>query len=239
MKIVYWSNFPDNNLSVSELKYFDPVPLIQELDILDFFGPASMCPAILDDLKKTFVIKAPIDFDLQFNQYYTETICNFDYSPEFIDYYIGPFSTEKVFQLASPSYIFFTEDNTEITQLPAFYSSSSIYETCIGLSGTYNISSWLRPIKPAFKLLGSRIKINRGDPLFYLRFNTSEKIKLQKFDSSELNTGKYSQIIDAMAGYKFNKPKSNVIDKLSDLYLSFNKSKYKKIILKNIKENLL
>ena len=57
MKTVYWGAFPteQSGVSVSELRYAEPVSILKGLKPKEFFGPnAGMCPAIVDEGKNTF-----------------------------------------------------------------------------------------------------------------------------------------------------------------------------------------
>ena len=66
---VYWSpviNVQDNQEFVSELKYFEPETIYKDIKPREFFGlGAGMCPAIVDDLKNVFVIKSPVDIQIE------------------------------------------------------------------------------------------------------------------------------------------------------------------------------
>ena len=73
---VYWTrSYPKHddlrmlglnpNAMMSGLRIPAPEPLLQHLDYQTFFGPVvSKCPAIVDDLKNVFVIKSPVDIQI-------------------------------------------------------------------------------------------------------------------------------------------------------------------------------
>lgn len=60
------------------------------------------------------------------------------------------------------------------------------------IPGSFNIRNWHRPAVPTFELLGEEIKIERGQPLAYVRFrsnNPMDKFKLVKQErTSELES---------------------------------------------------
>ena len=51
---------------MSALRIPAPEPLLKHLNYQEFFGPVvSKCPAIVDDLKNVFVIKSPVDIQIE------------------------------------------------------------------------------------------------------------------------------------------------------------------------------
>lgn len=242
-KTVYWAAFPgiDKNLQVSELKYAEPISVLKDLNPVTFFGPnASKCPSIIDESKNTFKINSPIDLSVTFNEDFTRFSSKYAHNFEFIQHFIGPFGPDKVIQLAAPTYLFFCEDPLLMTQLPPYYEQSEFVENCIGLSATFNINSWFRVVKPAFKLRDNKhtISFDTNTALMYLKFNTEEKINLVRFDAEPFYDSK-SNILEHLLTFKFHKKIPGVPTKLSLGYDAFLKARYNKRIIKIIKENLL
>ena len=158
MKTVYWatgsegSNVPDT-YQISELKFADPVRVSKGMDFVKFFGPsASKCPAVIDESKNTFKINSPVDMNITFSEDFTGINSKYQQDFEFIKHFIGQFGPDGVIQLSAPSYLFFCEEPLTMTQLPPYYEQSNFVDNCIGLSATFNINSWFRPVKPSFKL---------------------------------------------------------------------------------------
>lgn len=240
MKTVYWATYPEENPNaVSELKYNEPESLIKELKPIDFFGEmAGRCPAITDDCRNTFRIKCPVDLDVTFNNDFTSCSTNNNQDLNFLQHFIGPFGEEKVIQFSSPTYLFFSEESLLMSQLPPYYEQNSFVDSCIGLSGTYNIGSWFRPIKPAFKLRNNanNIAIKKDDTIMYVKFATEEKIKLVRFNAEPFYSNK---IIENLMSFKQHKKNPMVPTKLAEGYEAFQRARYNKKILKIIKENLL
>jgi hypothetical protein len=241
MKTVYWASFPggDENSLISELSYSEPVSLLKDLNPTSFFGmEASRCPAIINESKNTFKINSPIDLSITFNSDFTRFNSKYAQDFDFIQHFIGTFGAEKVIQLSAPSYLFFCEESLTMTQLPPYYEQSSFVDNCIGLSATFNINSWFRPVKPSFKLRENKhtIEIDKKTSLMYLKFNTEEKINLVRFDGSAIHN---SNILNNIYRFKFHKKNPLVPTKLSVGYDAFLKARYNKKIIKIIKENLL
>lgn len=239
MITVYWATFPESNLDVSELKYFPPESVIKDLNVQEFFGPAAMCPSILDEAKNTFKIRAPIDFNIEFSQNFTGGHSNCQYSPDFLHHYIGEINDSRVFQLSAPTYLFFCEEEELLMScLHPYYERTAFTENCTQLGASFDICNWFRTVKPCFKLREKNniIDIVEGDALFYIKFNTHDKIVLQQFDGSIFEN---SNILPGTMGYKRNKKNPFVPTKLVENYEAFRRARYKKRILKLIKENLL
>lgn len=240
---VYWASFPstDTNLQVSELKYFEPISVLKELNPSYFFGPnASKCPAIVDEGKNTFKIKSPIDLNISFNSEFNRFSTKYAHGLDFLQHMIGPFGEDKVIQLAAPTYLFFSEEPLLMTQLPPYYEETDFTKSCMGLSATFDIGKWFRVVKPSFKIRpgAHTIDIKLGDSLMYLKFNTEEKIKLVRFDASTFYK-ENQDIIGNLLSFKFHKKNPLVPTKLAEGYDAFMRSRYNKRVLKIIKENLL
>jgi hypothetical protein len=238
MKTVYWassSSIQQNR--ISELKFSEPESVLKDLVPSKFFGTnASRCPAIIDESRNTFKIKAPIDLDLTFDESFTKFNSKYNYDLNFLQHFIGTFGEEKVIQLSAPTYYFFCEEPLLMTQLPPYYEQSEFVESCMGLSATFNINSWFRVVKPAFKLRQNkrRISFTTDDALFYLKFNTEEKINLVRFDADQLDN-----ISENILAFKLNKKNPLVPVKLIEGYNAFLKARYNKRIMKIINKNLL
>jgi hypothetical protein len=239
MKTVYWATYPDDNYFISELKYFPPEHILKDLDNKEFFGiDGGTCPSIINDARNTFSIKSPIDFNITFNDDWNGAASKYKYDFSFVERLIGPINNAKVMQLASPTYLFFCEESLIMNQLPPYYEENEFTKNCIGLSASFDIGRWFRPVKPAFKMKQDckTIEFNRGDSIMYIKFFTDDKINLVHFDASLFLT---SNLIPSMMGYKENRKFPLVPTRLQEGYDAFMRAKYNKRILKIIKENLL
>lgn len=242
MLTVYWSpviNVSTNQEFVSELKYYDPTPLYKSINPKDFFGlGASLCPAIIDETKNTYQIKSPIDFHVKFDYQKQEIMSKHDMDPNFIINYIGQPNPEGLHQLEHPNLLFFCEEELTMTQVHPYYEETQFSESTMGIAGTYNISSWIRPVRPAFKFKKGRseLDIKKGDTLCYFKFNTTQKVKLERFDSTKLFESTNNLVMQCL-GYKNLKAKRFIPTQLIECYEAFHNAKYKNRLLKYIKEN--
>ena len=222
---------------MSPMRYHAPVPLLKHIDYREFFGPnVSRCPAIVDDIKNTFVIKSPIDITLKIagNKFEVE-----QQTLEFAQSFLGnPQGKFGLHQLAL-SYLFFAEKSLVLSQLPAYYDQNSFTDSTFTISASFDIGRWYRPAaKPAFiiKKGVKQITIKEGDPLIYIKFNTSEKVNLVEFDDVEfrnLNERSPEWICTA-----FKRQAVNIVP-LAKCYEFFEQYHMRRRILKLIKNNII
>tara|TARA_B100000900_G_scaffold399826_1_gene402807 strand:+ start:428 stop:1162 length:735 start_codon:yes stop_codon:yes gene_type:complete len=242
MITVYWSpvvNASTTQEFVSELKYFDPTPVYKSINAKEFFGlGASLCPAMIDETKNTYQIKSPIDFHIKFDHIKQQIMSNYDVDPNFLIRYVGEPNEENIHQLEHPNLLFFCEDNLTMTQTHPYYEETQFSESTMGLAGTYNISNWVRPVRPAFKFKTGRneLDIKKGDTLCYFKFNTSEKVKLVRFDSTKLFESENNIVMHCL-GYKNLKVKRLIPTPLAECYEAFKNARYKNRMINYIKEN--
>ena len=239
---VYWSpviNVQDNQEFVSELKYYPPETIYKDINAREFFGlGAGMCPAIVDEAKNTFRAKSPIDFHIKFDYQNEQVTSKYDIDPNFLLNYIGGPNDENVHQLDHPCLLFFSAKPLTMTQLHPYYEETQFSSVTMGIAGTYNIASWIRPVRPAFKFKKNEteIDISRGDTLCYFKFNTSEKVRMVRFDSAKLFESKTGPVMQCL-GYKNLKAKRFLPTPLQECYDAFNNARYKNRLLNYIKEN--
>lgn len=224
-----------SNEYMSPMRLIEPVPLLKEIDYKDFFGPAvSRCPAIIDDLKNIFVIKSPISITLKI---FPNRLDVEQQSIEFAKAFFGPPQGKPGIHQLGFGYLFFSEKNLVATQLPAYYSQNDFTDKTFAISGSFDIGQWYRPMaKPAFifKPGSSSVTISEGDPLLYIKFNTSEKVQLVEFDDVEFSKlGEKSP--EFLCGTL--KKQSTSVMSLEKCYQYFNAFRMRRKILKLIKGN--
>ena len=242
MKTIYWCPVVMiNNRGVDELKIFEPEPLIKTLNIKTFFGDSGVnrCPAVIDELKNTFVIRSPIDFHLDYDLN-GEVISNSNYDMQFTAEYLGPPNAEKIHQVQDPCYFFFCEEDLTLTQLPPYYEENEFTKHCLQLTGTFSISRWARTVAPAFKFKkdSSVYDVKRGDIICYFKFNTSDNIKLQKFNGNKMFQDPLGVPMQCLRYREFKK-NPFIPTSLTESYNAFQKSRFNKKMMQYIKENLL
>ena len=125
----------------------------------------------------------------------------------------------------------YCEESLEVEQIHPWLDNTEYSKNTASVFGKFDISKWIRPLQPTFICLNDNVTINEKDALYYLKFNTSEKIKFVEFNF----TNKMGSYISSNTALKFMKP----FEKLSSIYDLFLKNNINKKMLKLIKENLV
>lgn len=249
-KTVYWSpviigqDWP----LVSALRFYEPERLIKRINPTEFFGPATAkCPAMVDELKNTFALRSPLDLHIEYEEDFKGAICHTDFEKTFfkeyehhiLDEMITPPNPHRIFQLSYMGHFFFCEEPLTITQLHPYYEDNEYTENVMGISGTMDISSWLRPVQPGFKFKKDKrtINIKDGDAVTYYKFNTEDNVVLKRFDATDLYSS-HTGVMKSCLSFKEHKPATHTYS-LKACYDAFIKARYHKKTMKYINENLL
>lgn len=224
----------DDSANISKLAYLEIENLYTNL--LDRYNDQDeeikkylRCYAAIKDLKNTYIVKSPVDFNLFIDHETKNIFC--DRGNEFLSNY---FDISRGSIQFGPELYLFSEESLTFTQLAPYFHDAP-YKEYYGVTGSFNISKWFRPVMTGLinKNLNSKnnnIIIKRGDPLYYIKFNTEESIELINYSMNE-KIKKYS--LDCF-GYK------NFVhsQKLAKLYSIFQHKRYNKKIIKEIKKEL-
>lgn len=189
------------------------------------------CPAFNKNLKNVYSINSIYDYSffIENNQVHSKL-----YDQVFFNDHILIRSIEKKFFSFNNRFIFFTEEDSLLVntyQFP-FLEQNEISKRCIPIPGEYDIGKWFRNLEFPFILKDefTEFSVSFDDIMYYIKFNTDEKIILKQFYFSD----KLQKMLDdslLTSAYKIKRFKS-----LEEYY---SKSKIKPLILKEIKDNLL
>jgi hypothetical protein len=198
------------------------------------FKMYSKCNAYIKFFQNTYVIKSNFDLDLQHtvDSNGNVGISSINKTQKFFDEKLSILFYEKEQQLIQPSIytIFFSESDISISQSPAFFHNNDFTNNTVLAVGEMNISKWYRPLQPAFFMKNDTVDIKVGDALYYVKFNTDEKIRFRHYDTND-KLNRYHQECTFLKEFK-----SNI--GLKKLYSMFTKRNYNKKILTEIKKNL-
>jgi hypothetical protein len=141
------------------------------------------CPAFIQSCKNTFVITAPMDGTIIVDKDKNELLCKgFGWDQNFYDSFclIRPDNTVTL----APRYIFYSKESLEMESMPVFLLKSPSIENLQTITGSFDIGKWIRPVDFTFvvKDYTKPIIINRGDPIFFVRFKCNEKITLERVE---------------------------------------------------------
>lgn len=231
MHKVYWSKYNIfNNLSNQMMEY-SPSPVISSYaknnpkpisNDVNWLG----CPSTQKFLKNTFSFKNPLELNMQINKnktvYWPDT--NIE---DFIS--IRDYSDKSVIlDYLLPVTLFSSHDIAASITAP-YLSKQSPHSAHI-VPGEFNISKWFRPILPSYMIydLDLSFSINKGEDLFYIKFNTDEKIDFVEFYFNET----LKEIVSDSMNLKRFKKNSG----LDYLYNIFKSEKINKIVLKEIEK---
>ncbi len=236
MKTVYWSPFfPSEQYPSVQLMYETPDPLLP--DLLPRRNKEAngdnwfQCHAFLGAVKNTFVLRIP--FDVAFGLDSELGVFPIDSDPENMQFVamkqpsvIGAYTFA-----VRGNWIFWSEDSLEMTTSPAYYHKKVFNGYYIG--GTMDIGKWFRPIEGATQLdVGiNTVSFKRNDPIAYVKFNTDEPVKLQRF----YLTKELEELSWGCIKYKRYEPHRA----LPFLYDKFRQRGLDKIITREIKRNVV
>ena len=100
------------------------------------------------------------------------------------------------------------------------------------IPGQFNISNWFRPLIPSYSIYDNgRFTLDKGDDLFYVKFDTDKKINFIEF----YFTDTLKDIVKSSLEIKRYKKNTS----LQDLYEKFNSQRINKIAIKEIKKAII
>jgi len=231
---VYWSVQDEldseNNWNILyndlESVYYDKSKNINKTNKRSFF----ICPAFKDYSQSSFVVKNPLHskFLIQNNLPIPQT-------SSFINSRIS--HEDSIYNnkclVYGLSYYFFSEESVSMTLTsPSFHKFDYIKYGSL-IPGRYDISSWFRPINLEFNLWDKVdfFEIKKDEPVAYFSFDTTKKIRLIRFSMNK-ELDRISKTCSSASSWEEKIP-------LLSRYERFKKSRTDKIVLKNIKQNII
>ena len=190
------------------------------------------CPAFRNELHNVFGVKSIYDYEFSVNTEAGE-VSTTTYDQKFYNRHVIVRSMKERTFTFSQEIVFFTDDSSLLMSgdLFPYLEDNNITERCIVYPGQFDIGRWYRPVEFAFKLKDryNTFKIETGEIYQYIRFHTDNNIKFIQFRE----TPKLNAMLKDITETRSNK---KGIFSLDYYYERF---KLKKLIMKEIKENLL
>lgn len=234
-KKVYWASVGDHSRKTfTELLNVQPESIMKELmdrKSTPYYPEVAYqaCPSAKSYFKNTYKMSSPVSRQIKLDS--TGSIIPSEHSNWFLprpSYYQN--STAFDFDLA---WVFFCEESLIMEQVPPHAHNVEAARYANLAAGEYDIGKWFRPIISSYTTWPgvSEFSIKKDDPLFYLKFHTNEKIEFIKFEA----TPKIQEIATGATLFK------NAIrfEPLESLYTRFSQSGRKKILLKEIKKEVI
>jgi hypothetical protein len=196
------------------------------------------CPSYKDVVQNMFSLNAPIRSEY----IYVESPAPGE-KPELVfsgkgglngEIVRGPTLEGHLLMRASMRWIFFAEEPITMELTPPFLDKTENSQYGAIVPGRFDIGQWFRGINLEFQLWEgvNELKIEKGEPMAYVRFMTDRPVELVRFDM----TNKLTKIADSCV----QAPSTfGLFGSLQERYNIFNASKTNRLTLKHIKENLL
>lgn len=189
---VFWSDEFSPSAVTPALMYPLGERALASMDLPDFkdFPGASIqrCPGFVGYYKNTFVVRSPVDITIQHlgeGRYQWDTSIS---NQQDINGLIDVRDASGMMTLALFTHVW-SEAPLMVEQLPPLFLPGEVAAKCETVCGSFDISSWFRPLQPAFRFrmreVADTVEIKRGDPLYLIRFATDKKIVLRKFAGTE------------------------------------------------------
>lgn len=227
---VYWASLEDQWMLA---KQPDPVgPLFYKKGLFDKNNPATClnyCPAFNKNLTNLFALRSLYDYEFSIEN---DQVSTPYYDKEFFEKHVHIRSYPTKFCSFHNRYIFFTDEpslNVTFYEYP-YLEDNNITQRCMPVTGQFDIGKWFRNTEFAFYLKNgvSTFKIQREEIYSYVRFHTDEQINFKQF--------RWSDKFRSYNNDGFNLNFNGYLKTLENYYKAF---KNKKLILKEIKENLV
>jgi hypothetical protein len=237
---IYWAPvYISKNGLQDNLIYQDPVNLY-----VDFLpqkskhsGPASFfnCPAVTDRMKNTFVFKNNLTTEFYYdfsdiNNPIVNEICGIG-----VDFYKHSNIIGGAAIALDMLWIFFSEENIPLYFNPPYYHKpTDLSSKGYFPSAKINLNQWFRPYSPEIQMWESsnHVKINEGDPFFYIEAITDKKVNLKRFYMNQ----KLKEVMDSCTS-SINTHGARL--PLIDRYNRFVQTKTNQIVIKEIKKQVL
>jgi hypothetical protein len=234
---VFWSTvYPMEVYADYNMLYREPQPLLAELlaergseNPHDFFA----CPAFHLHAGNMFVIRSTLDANVAMSpEGFTPLDEKSKVSAQLFSF-MHP--TRKGYRtiLFDHRMLFFSADPLTLATYPAYMHRTEVQAKLCYVPAAFDISRWLRPLQGTFEVpqQTSSIKIQQDDPLYYVKFETTEKVRLRRFQM----TPELAGIAHGCVHYKLFRPRSS----LERVYDAFTQAKLHRRVRKLVEENLL
>lgn len=174
-----------------------------------------ICPAVGNYFKNTWVIRCPVDLDLDCDLEHNKITIVGPKTPDELALVTNRKDHDQDILSLALRYIFVSDESVILESIPAFMYTSEVQTKLRFIPGSFDIHRWIRPVDFSAQILQSgRIKINQGDPLFYIRIVTDENVEL--INIADRNKQKdLWDIIVKCTKYKFECPRKS----LKNLYI--------------------
>jgi hypothetical protein len=238
--IVYWSvTKPSEDIY---LGLDEPKPVIADFketaNLLPFKQTRSdftRCPSVIDYSKNMFSIKSPTNIGFVWDG--NEVHFDDSIDKDFLAGVVLPREIKSgMLSLRIMPYVFLAEDSCEMHLTGPNLCINNFVDTCTVVPGQFNVGKWFRPLDFGFFIRQQHreVLIAKGDTIANIRFLTDEPITFKKF----YLTPTCEDIINNVVSFKKSQ-RLGLKNYFTSMYNDFHTSKLRKILMKEIKNNLL
>lgn len=233
--IVYWAPvFYDKTNTDWNMMYYDLESLHESLrPNMAKNEPSNnlfYCPAFTNFSRNTFLIKNPIESHYVYEgntvRVKTKNYLHTDIVHE-------PSIKNHMMVEYGLTYVFFTEHDIKLTLTGPYYSNSEHTKYGALIPGQIKIDSWFRELKLEYTLWpgNNELAFKKDEVLGYVNFDSEEKVKLVRFEMNE-KLKSYIKACGSASSWESFVP-------LVDRYKRFKQTRMNKLVLKEIKNNLV
>lgn len=187
------------------------------------------CPSIKEELNNLFGIKSIYDYSFYIEN---NNVFSKEKNQFFFDEHLLIRSLEQKFFSFTQRYIFYTDSPSlrMTANIFPFLENNNVTEKCNMIPGSFDIGKWYRNIEFPFFLKNqfNHFKILQEETMFYIKFETKEKINFIQYRYSD-SMKQYRKDYDAISNLQY-------WGKLGNFYKY---SKNKKLLLNEIERNLV
>lgn len=186
MTKIYWT-IPYFDVPEADLLFSEPESLLKHLQKTRKGSEYLKCPAFIDYVKNTYIIKAPVDFEIIISDAKNKQIVinglHQCFRNKFIDNTKGKgdnFTSPYILSVP-PKYLFYSGQSVHMEVMQAFLETNDSVSNIMLIPGTFDISKWIRPIDFTFEIKNENkiTYIKKDDVIFYVKFKTEDDSKVE------------------------------------------------------------
>lgn len=224
---VFFDNERDWNLMYSDIDTLYNITQKEKISTEktnNFF----FCPAFQNIANKTLVLKNPMESHFLIEEKNVSVLSKNFIRPDIVH---SPCIKDTKLLTYGMSFIFFSDEDLTMSLTSPFFHPAQHQKYGSIVPGKFNIGSWFRVINLEYNLWGNELRFEKDEPLAYASFETEKKIKLHRFQMTE-KLQKIASTCGTSSQWEKFVP-------LADRYKRFKQSRTNKVVLKEIKENLV
>jgi len=231
--VVYYCDYLSNP-AFSELESLEFKKAFGSMEI-DKASNISKCPAFKGFYENAYAFKSPKDIKIWLDENKSLNWLVEPFNPDSYLQDLCILRSDKTFSINSLRCVFWCEEALIVEQIGTFSCGTDLESKTQLYCGAFDISKWFRPMETAYLFLNGQnsVSINRGDPLYFVKFNTTKKVVLKPFRM----TPRLGEVLETCG--RLRNVDGLFHNKLSNYYDAFLRRGYKKEITNAIKGSLI